>query len=86
MPRLFIHVLNARFESRDDGADYDNAEEAMAAGVRSALGIIGDEIDGGQPNAAVDVCIQQEDGTALLRSVVVLSVAPLMAEPRSPEP
>ena len=80
MPKLVIHVLNSAFHSRDDGADYDRAEDALDAGVRSALGIITDEINGGRQSAAVDVCIEREDGTFALRSVVALSVSPLLTE------
>ena len=78
MPKLSIHVVNSTFTSNDDGAEYPTAEDAMGVGIRSALKIIADEVDAGSRSAAVDVCVRAEDDTAVLRSIVAVSVAPLL--------
>jgi hypothetical protein len=77
MPVLFIHVTNSRFCAQDDGANYDRPEDALASGVRGALGLLTDEINGGEPNAAIDVGICGEDGKQILRSIVSISVSAL---------
>jgi hypothetical protein len=77
MPLFFIHAINSQFRSRDDGSDYDRAEDALIVGVRGAASLALDEIQQGRSNTAIEVRIEQEDGTTLLRSVVSLSVAPL---------
>ena len=78
MQQLFIHATNGQFQSHDEGAEYDRPEAALALGVRSAIAIIADEINGGERSAAVEVSIEGEDGTQLLRSVVAVSVSPLV--------
>ena len=77
MPQLFIHVTNGKFRSRDEGADYDDPTAALALGVRSAFAIAAEEVARGERSAAVDICIEQEDGTLVLRSVVAVSISPL---------
>ena len=87
MPRLFIHVRNSAYRSRDEGGEYVTAEAALAAGVRSATTIAADEIGRGQRSTAIEVNIEEADGTCLLTSVVAISVSPLMvAAQRSDEP
>ena len=83
MPLLFIHATNSMFESRDEGAEYDLPEVAMALGVRSAITILADEIHQGERNAAVEISIEAEDGTQVLRSVVAVSVSPLITRGES---
>lgn len=80
MSLLFIHTTNSAFDSRDDGGEYDRPERAMAAGIRSALRIATDEMQDGRASTAVDVRIEQEDGTVLLRSILTVAVSPLQAE------
>lgn len=80
MPLLFIHATNAEFESRDDGVDYDTPEQALAAGVESAIGIVAEEVQNGLTSAAIEVSIEQADGTVVCRSVVTLCVAPLFTD------
>ena len=84
MPRLFIHATNGQFHSCDEGADYDRPEAALAAGVRGAIAIIADEVNGGERSAAVEISIEGEDGIQLLRSVVAVSVSPLISEAHRP--
>ena len=79
MPRLFIHVRNSEYRSRDEGGEYDSAQAALAVGVQSAVVMAGDEIGRGQRSAAVEVNIEADDGTRLLSTVVAISVSPLMA-------
>ena len=78
MPLLFIHAVNAEYQSRDNGSEYAQPEDALAIGVRSAAILVADEVGKGMPSAAVEVRIEQEDGTIRLRSVVSLSVAPVL--------
>ena len=78
MALLFIRAVNAEFISRDEGAEYSSPEVALAHGVRSAATLVADEIGNGRTSVAVEVCVEQEDGTALLRSIVSLSVAHLL--------
>ena len=78
MPQFFIKAVNYEFASRDDGADYDTPDLAMAAGVRSALQIASDEVIEGRPSAAVEINIEREDGATVRRSVLSLSVSPLL--------
>ena len=78
MPMLFIHAVNAECEMRDEGADYDAPDAALALAVEGAVSIAAEEVRGGQASAAVVVSVEQEDGTPLLRSVVALSVASLV--------
>ena len=78
MPRFVIHTTNSSFASYDSGADYDRPEEAMAMGVRSALEIIADEVHEGKASTGVEIRVEQEDGTPVLRTVVALSVSSLL--------
>lgn len=86
MVLLFIHATNSEFHSRDEGAEYDRVEAALALGVQGAVALVADGINHGERSAAVEVSIEGEDGTQLLRSVVAISVSPLMpaALPRKP--
>ena len=86
MSLLFIHTQNSRFHGRDDGAEYDQPEMALAVGVRGAVALIADEVNQGQTSAAVEISIEQADGTQLLRSVVAVSVSQLMIVPSSSKP
>lgn len=78
MPHLFIHAVNSEFFSRDSGADYARPEDALALGIQSAAAMAVDEFNSGKASTAIEVRVEEEDGTTLLRSVVSLSVAPLM--------
>ena len=78
MLQLFIHATNSTFFSRDDGAQYERPEDALASGVRSAVALLADEINQGEQTAAVEISIRLEDGTQLLRSVVSVAVARLL--------
>jgi len=86
MPLLFTHLTNLSFNSLDTGVEYEAPEDALALGVHSAVMIAADEIRHAERTAAVEVCIKQADGTALLRSIVTIAVAPLMAKVSRPEP
>ena len=79
MLQLFIHATNSTFFSCDNGAQYERPEDALASGVRSAVALLTDEINQGQQSAAVEISIRLEDGTQMLRSVVSVSVARLLA-------
>ena len=78
MPKLYIHAINSEFRSRDNGSDYDQPEDALPEAVRSAAALAVDEIHKGKTNAAIEVRIEQADGTPLLRSVLSMSVSALL--------
>ena len=78
MSLLFIHARNSQFHSCDEGAEYERPEVALAMAVQSAVALIADEVTRGERSAAVEISIEDEDGTQLLRSVVAVSVSPLM--------
>ena len=81
MPQYFIRLLNAAFESRDSGAEYERPEAALDAGIRCAAEIVADEIVEGRQTAAAQVCIEDEKGEVVMRSVVSLSASPLWVSP-----
>ena len=81
MPQYFIRALNSHFSSRDGGSDYDQPSTALTSGVGAAVAIAADEIQKGQSNAAVEVTIETLEGTPVLRSVVTLTISPLMPVP-----
>ncbi len=85
MPLLFIHAANSEFRSRDEGAEYDHPEAALASGVRSAIALIADELERGQRSAAVEISIEREDRTQVLRSVVAVSVSSMILADRPAE-
>ena len=78
MPQFFIHAIDGEYNSRDDGAYYDNSEQALSAGVRSAIRIAADAIGSGRTATAVEISVEHEDGSAVCRSVLALSVSPLL--------
>jgi hypothetical protein len=78
MPKLFIHLVNSEFRSRDEGFEYGRAEDAFRTAVRGAATIAVDEIQKGRPTAAVEIRIEREDGRAELRSVVCMAVSTLL--------
>ena len=84
MPLLFIHARNSTLQFRDEGVHYDGPEAALASGVRSAVAIAAEEIAGGQRSAAVEVVIERADGAQVLRSVVAISVSPLITAETPP--
>ncbi len=86
MQTLFIHARNSTFHSRDEGAEYEHPETALALGVRSAIAMIADEINGGERSAAVEVSVERADGTQVLCSVVATSVSPLMPADHPSDP
>ena len=78
MPNFSIRLVNSTFESHDNGADYERAEDALDVGIHSALRIIQEEIGGDRHAAAVDVYVEDKDRACVLRSVVALSVSSLL--------
>ncbi len=78
MSLYFIQLRNSAYRARDDGAEHDSAEAALAAGVHSAMRMATDEIDTGRSSSAIEVTIELSDGTRVLNSVVAVSVSPMM--------
>ncbi len=83
MPQFFIQATNSEFRSRDEGAEYDHPGVAMASGIRGALALIADEINQGERSAAVEISIEGADGAQVLRSIVAVSISPMILVPRS---
>jgi hypothetical protein len=81
MTKFFIRAINSEFISRDEGDEYDRPETALAAGVQSAITIAVDEIKAGKSNTGLEVRVELEDGSAVLRSVIAMSVSQLMLCP-----
>ena len=84
MPFYFINARNSDFHARDDGKDYDGPDDALRSGVTSAVSLLADEINRGERCAAVEISVERQDGSELLRSVVALSVSALLAGPYEP--
>lgn len=82
MPLFSIQLRNSGYHARDDEAEHDSAEAALAAGVHSAMRMATDEIVGGCSSAAIEVIVERDDGTRLLNSVVAISVSPLIVTDR----
>lgn len=87
MPFYFTRALNAEFHSRDDGAHYARAQDAMAQAIGSAMAMASEEVDCRVGNAAssVEIVIEEADGKVALRSVVTVAHAALMSRPPPPE-
>ncbi len=83
MPRYSIRTTNSVFIGNDDEAVFDDPEDALMSGIQGAIEISADEIASGRPTSAVEVCVNDEDGRPLLRSVVALSVSPLLTDRRA---
>lgn len=80
MPLFYVRTCNSDLETIDDGNSYVDAKDALAAGIDAAMNVAADEIRQGQPNSAVDVRVEDAGGKEQLRSVVALSVSPLLVE------
>ena len=78
MPQFFIQATNLTFRSRDQGGEYDHPDIALALGIRGAIALVADEIIKGERNAAVEVSIENMDGTQVLRSIVAVSVSAML--------
>ena len=78
MPFLFIHAINSDFHSRDEGAEYRQVQDALATGLQGAAALAADDLTKGKTSTSIEVRVEQADGTTLLRSVLSLSVAPLL--------
>ena len=77
MPMFYIRAINSTFQTRDEGKEYALAEHALRAGVDAAIAIATDELRQGRTNTAVEVCIEDRQEEAVLRSVVSLGVCTL---------
>lgn len=78
MPLFVIRARDSVFESRDEAVDYPHVQDALTAGIDGAIRIVSEEVLGGQTNAAVEICIEDAAGAVAMRSVVALSVSPLL--------
>ena len=78
MPQFFIQATNSTFRSRDEGAEYDHPDVALALGIRGAVALVTDEIIRGERHAAVEISIENADGTQVLRSIVAVSVSDVL--------
>lgn len=81
MPFFHIRTCNFDFDAVDEGGSYTDAEDALNAGVDGAIAVASEEMRHGRLSAAVDVSVEDADGKAMLRSVVAMSVSPLLVKP-----
>ena len=77
MPFFIVRATDSQLQASDDGAEYPRPEAALASGVASAIALAAEEIAAGAQNVAVEVSVEGEDGTKVLRSVVAVSVSSL---------
>ena len=75
MPRYRVHLINSEFESCDEG-EYPSADAAMAAGIGAAVEVAGEAIGRGELTSAVEIRVEQGDGT-IQRRVLAFSVSHL---------
>ncbi|MEJ8630031.1 DUF6894 family protein [Sphingomonas sp. CFBP8993] len=78
MPKFFIHAIDSRLKTRDDGTEFDTSESALTSAIHSAAALAVDEIHKGQTNAAIEVRVERADGTPLRRAIVCMSVSSLL--------
>jgi hypothetical protein len=78
MPRFRIEMINAEFQSREEG-EYPSLEAATKAAVTSATRVASDSIINGEDTAAVEVRVV-EGGKVVAHRVVNLSVSQLFGE------
>jgi hypothetical protein len=81
MPSFTIHTVNSTYSTELTLPDEPNFDTAHAAGIRGALMIARDEVHAGSAAAAVEVIVEDHEGHQVRRSVVSVSVAPLVTEP-----
>lgn len=79
MPFLFIRTCNSDYGAIDEGGEYGSNEDALQMGVQSGVAIATDEIHRGERTAAVEVCVEDQGGKTVLRTVVTIAVSPLMS-------
>jgi len=80
MPTFTIHTINNTYATELEMSDQPHAEAAHAAGIRGALMIARDEVHAGKTAVAVEVIVEDHDARPVRRSVVSVSIAPLMLE------
>jgi hypothetical protein len=80
MPLFTIHTINNSYSTELEMPDQPHAEAAHAAGIRGALMIARDEVHAGRTAIAVEVIVKDHDARQVQRSVVSVSIAPLMLE------
>ena len=78
MPYFFIRTVNASFKSRDGGANYETAEEAMKSGSLAALAIVADEMRSGLTAASVEITIEDRNGAPVSRAVMSMAFTQLL--------
>ena len=79
MPEFVIRTVNSTFNTLADHQSFASAEHAMRFGVSGALAIASDEVLRGSPSTAVEVIVEDDDRHTMLRTVVSVAVAPLIA-------
>lgn len=77
MATFFVRTDNASFQTKTEIAEVTDAAAALAVGVRGAIFMAADDISRGEPTAAVVIGVEDGLGAELLRSAVMVSVAPL---------
>jgi hypothetical protein len=78
MKHFRVRTLNSQFQTEAEFENFGTVEEVMAEGIKGAMAIAADEINGGSNSVSVEVIVEGEAGRSLLRSVLSVSVAPLL--------
>ena len=78
MPAYHLRLVNADFESSAD-EPFNSVQTATRAGLEGATSIARESLLGGERSTAVEVRVEQ-DGRAVARQVITLSVAELSAD------
>ena len=81
MPRFTVVTIDSLFSTETRTADLADADAALALGVRGAIMIAADEINGGFASATVEVVVEDEIRRQIRRSTVSISTASLATGP-----
>lgn len=79
MAVYFIRAIGSDFDAADDGIDYANAAEAERAAIKAAIDLAAEEINDDRRSSIIEARVE-EDGEAIGRYVIALSVEPLEIE------
>jgi hypothetical protein len=78
MSIFHVTVTNCTFRTSSEPTDFIGAEAALQDGIKSAVAIATDELNDGSTSTVIEVCVADSNHVAIFRSVVSLSVCPLM--------
>ena len=79
MTIMTVRVINAEFESHDEG-EYASVEDAYQAALHAGVEIVTSEIMNGKPVAIVEVSVDVAGRTGVRRGAVSLATSLLKSE------